>query len=191
MTEEKNGNTYYVDNKHFHNLLKERRKKVIKHALASDNNREKFAYVYDYSWYLSKNEEADDEPISMFLNLKFYGKQVRISEPLGKIILDIATNLGYYHRFLNYDFRDEMIGDGIENCIQVIDNFDVQRKNPFAYFTQICFFAFVRRIKKEYQRDDIIRKMIDKSGHENEYFVTNPFDIGENFFNPDSLNFTS
>lgn len=46
-------------------------------------------------------------------------------------------------------FKDDMICDGVENCIQYIDNFDVERTNPFAYFTQIVYYAFLRRIAKE------------------------------------------
>jgi len=59
-----------------------------------------------------------------------------------------------------------MIGDGIENCITYIDNFDPEKsKNPFAYFTQIIYYAFLRRIQKEKKQVDIRQKMIEKSGY--------------------------
>jgi hypothetical protein len=65
-------------------------------------------------------------------------------------IMKIATHLSYKPNFVNYSFRDEMISDGIENALQYIDNFNPEKsKNPFAYFTQIIYYAFLRRIQKE------------------------------------------
>jgi hypothetical protein len=65
-------------------------------------------------------------------------------------IMKIATHLSYKPNFVNYTFRDEMICDGIENCLQYIDNFNPDKSNnPFAYFTQIIYYAFLRRIQKE------------------------------------------
>ena len=69
---------------------------------------------------------------------------------LGECFLKIATHLSYKPNFVNYMFREDMISDGIENCVQYIHNFDpAKSKNPFAYFTQIIYFAFLRRIQKE------------------------------------------
>lgn len=83
--------------------------------------------------------EAIDEPIP------------RIPECLGKKILAIATRLAYNPNFIRFpSIRDEMIGDAIENCIMYIRNFNEEKsKNPFAYFTQITFYAYIRRIQKE------------------------------------------
>jgi len=65
-------------------------------------------------------------------------------------IMKIATHLSYKPNFVNYSFREEMICDGIENALQYIDNFNPEKsKNPFAYFTQIIYYAFLRRIQKE------------------------------------------
>jgi len=62
-------------------------------------------------------------------------------------------------------FRDDMISDGIENCVQYIHNFDpAKSKNPFAYFTQIIHYAFLRRIQKEKKQLDIKNKIIEKTG---------------------------
>jgi hypothetical protein len=73
-----------------------------------------------------------------------------ISNYIGECFLKIAEHLSRKPNFISYSFRDEMISDGVENCIQYIDNFDPKKsKNPFAYFTQIIYFAFVRRITKE------------------------------------------
>ena len=69
---------------------------------------------------------------------------------IGKCIMQIANRLSHKPNFINYSFREEMISDGIENCLQYIDNFNPDKsKNPFAYFTQIIYFAFLRRIEKE------------------------------------------
>jgi hypothetical protein len=69
---------------------------------------------------------------------------------IGKCIMDIATNLARSHKFSRYIQKDEMIEDGIENCITYIDRFDPDKyRNPHAYFTQIVFFAFLRRIELE------------------------------------------
>ena len=74
----------------------------------------------------------------------------------------IATHLSYRPNFINYTYREEMIGDGIENCIQYAKNFDPEKsKNPFAYFTQIIYYAFLRRISKEKKQQSIKQKMID------------------------------
>ena len=79
--------------------------------------------------------------------------------------LKIAQHLSYKANFVNYMFKDDMIGDGIENCITYIDNFDpAESSNPFAYFTQIIYYAFLRRIQKKKQVD-IKNKMIEKSGY--------------------------
>ena len=69
---------------------------------------------------------------------------------VGECFLKIAEHLSRKPNFVSYSFRDEMIADGIENCIQYFRNFDeTKSKNPFAYFTQIIYFAFLRRIQKE------------------------------------------
>lgn len=78
------------------------------------------------------------------------GDRPRVPNYIGECIMKIATHLSQKPNFVNYTFRDEMISDGIENCLQYIDNFDPERsQNPFAYFTQIIYFAFLRRIAKE------------------------------------------
>jgi len=73
----------------------------------------------------------------------------RVSEAIGEAIMKIATHLSFRPNFINYPFRDEMISDGVENCLQYIDNFDPEKGKPFSYFTQIIFYAFLRRIDKE------------------------------------------
>ena len=64
-------------------------------------------------------------------------------------------------------FREDMISDGIENCVQYIHNFNPEKStNPFAYFTQIIHYAFLRRIQKEKKQMEIREKIIEKSGYD-------------------------
>ena len=64
-------------------------------------------------------------------------------------------------------FKEDMISDGIENCVQYIHNFNPEKsQNPFAYFTQIIHYAFLRRIQKEKKQLEIKNKILEKSGYE-------------------------
>ena len=91
----------------------------------------------------------------------------QISNYIGECFLKIATHLSYRPNFINYMFKEDMVSDGVENCVQYIDNFDpTKSKNPFAYFTQIVYFAFLRRIAKEKRQMDIRDKLIEKNGYE-------------------------
>ena len=86
---------------------------------------------------------------------------------IGECFLKIATHLSYKPNFVNYMFREDMICDGIENCLQYIDNFNPEKSsNPFAYFTQIIYYAFLRRIQKEKRQLEIKSKILEKSGHQ-------------------------
>lgn len=86
----------------------------------------------------------------------------QVSEYIGECFLKIATHLSYKANFINYTFKDDMISDGIENCLTAVDKFDPERsKNPFAYYTQIVFFAFVRRIQKEKKQQATKYKMLE------------------------------
>ena len=91
----------------------------------------------------------------------------QISNYLGECILKIANHLSYRPNFINYTYREEMISDGIENCLQYIDKFNPEKSNnPFAYFTQIIYYAFVRRIQKEKKQQQIKEKMLKYSNIE-------------------------
>ena len=91
----------------------------------------------------------------------------RINNYIGECFLKIATHLSYKPNFVNYMFREDMICDGIENCVQYIGNFDPSKSsNPFAYFTQIIYYAFLRRISKEKRQLEIKNKIITKSGYD-------------------------
>jgi len=97
---------------------------------------------------------------------KWEGKPT-ITNYLGECFLKIATHLSYKPNFVNYMFREDMISDGIENCVQYIHNFDpAKSSNPFAYFTQIIHYAFLRRIQKEKKQLEIKTKIIEKTGYD-------------------------
>ncbi len=84
-----------------------------------------------------------------------------VTDYIGQCFLKIANHLSYRPNFINYTFRDDMISDGIENCLQYLDNFNPDKSNnPFAYFTQIIYYAFVRRIQKEKKQVTIKHKLI-------------------------------
>jgi hypothetical protein len=86
----------------------------------------------------------------------------RVTEYVGECFLKIATHLSYKANFINYTFKDDMISDGIENCLTAVEKFDPDRgMNPFAYFTQITFFAFVRRIQKEKKQQATKYKLLE------------------------------
>jgi hypothetical protein len=74
----------------------------------------------------------------------------KIPNYIGECFMKIAEGLSHKPNFINYSYRDEMISDGIENCLMYFENFDeTKSSNPFAYFTQVIYFAFLRRIQKE------------------------------------------
>ena len=87
-----------------------------------------------------------------------------VTNYIGGCFLKIANHLSYRPNFINYTYRDDMISDGIENCLQYLDNFDPEKsKNPFAYFTKIIYYAFIRRIQKEKKQVEIKQKLLHDS----------------------------
>ncbi len=94
----------------------------------------------------------------------------RIPEYVGKCFMMIAENLSHKPNFISYTFRDEMISDAIENCVLYADNFNPEKsKNPFAYFTQIVYYAFLRRIQREKKQLYVKYKSAEMSGAMDEF----------------------
>mgnify|MGYP003117707280 CR=1 FL=1 len=84
-----------------------------------------------------------------------------INDYIGECFLKIANHLSYRPNFINYTYKEDMISDGIENCLTYVANFDPEKSNnPFAYFTQIIYYAFIRRIQKEKKQVTIKHKLI-------------------------------
>ena len=95
---------------------------------------------------------------------------------IGECFLKIANHLSYKPNFVNYMFKDDMICDGIENCVRYIHNFSPDKsKNPFAYFTQIIYYAFLRRISQEKKQLEIKNKILEKTNFD-EVFDSNDAD---------------
>ena len=101
------------------------------------DNKEFYKKISEYKALVNEAKEKNSE-------------KPKVTNYLGECFVKISNHLAYKSNFVNYTFRDEMILDGIENCLTYINNFDpTKSKNPFAYFTQITYFAFIRRIQKE------------------------------------------
>ena len=90
-------------------------------------------------------------------------KKPEVTNYIGECFLKIANHLSYRPNFINYTYRDDMISDGIENCLQYMSNFNPDKSNnPFAYFTQIIYYAFLRRIAKEKKQTHVKHQLISK-----------------------------
>lgn len=115
------------------------------------DNKQLYAVILDYKASVKQAKESNtDKP--------------QIPNYVGECILLIAQRLATKPNFINYSYRDEMISDGIENCISYFDNFDPGKSdNPFAYFTQIIYYAFLRRIQKEKKQVYIKHKTSENS----------------------------
>ena len=112
---------------------------------------EKFLIVMrDYRENYLKSKDDDTEP-------------PQIPDYAGECFLKIAERLSHRPNFINYAFREEMVSDGIENCVMYASNFNPEKStNPFAYFTQITYYAFLRRIEKEKKQLYIKYKTMDE-----------------------------
>ena len=94
---------------------------------------------------------------------------------VAKCFMMIAENLSHKPNFLSYTFRDDMVADASENCVMYVDNFDPSKSsNPFAYFTQITYYAFLRRIQKEKKQLYVKYKSTETAG------ILDEFELNEN-----------
>jgi len=94
----------------------------------------------------------------------------RIPDYIGECFMKIAEGLSHKPNFINYTYRDEMVADGIENCLMYFENFDpAKSKNAFAYFTQVIWYAFLRRIQKEKKQLYVKYKATEQFGILDEY----------------------
>jgi hypothetical protein len=104
------------------------------------------------------------EAIVVYKNKLKEDPNARVPNYIGECILAICNKLSTKPNFIGYSFRDEMIADGIENCIVSVHGFDPDKSNnPFAYFTQIAWNAFIRRITKEKKQQYIKHKNMQNS----------------------------
>jgi hypothetical protein len=99
---------------------------------------------------------------------------------IAECFLKICEGLSHKANFVRYTYREEMVMDAVENCLKAINRFDPEAAtrsgnlNAFAYFTQISWYAFLRRIQNEKRQQDIKMKYISEAAIED--FLVN----GEN-----------
>ena len=97
----------------------------------------------------------------------------KVPDYIAQCFLSIAEGLSHKSNFIRYTYREEMVMDAVENCLKAIENYDIEaatrtgKPNAFAYFTQITWYAFLRRIAKEKKQQDIKLKYLTRSGIEN------------------------
>ena len=95
-----------------------------------------------------------------------------VTDYVATCFLRIAENLSHKSNFIRYTYREEMVMDAVENCLKAVENYDINastrtgKPNAFAYFTQIIWYAFLRRITKEKKQQDIKEKYLSQSGIE-------------------------
>lgn len=121
------------------------------------NNKEFSHAVVDYVNEVNAAREKDEvEP--------------KITNYIGSCFLKISEGLSHKPNFFSYTYREEMVMDAVENCIKAIMNYNIEKAtrtglpNAFAYFTQISYYAFLRRIAKEKKQQDIKERYIDYAG---------------------------
>ncbi len=135
-------------------MAKEKSNDKLNHYV---NNKEFYQHMIEWKNSLKEAENQGD-PVPP------------VTDYIGECFLKISEHLSYKPNFINYPYREEMIGDGIENCIMYAHNFDPEKsKNPFSYFTQIIYYAFLRRIQKEKKQSYIKYKAIEAADIYNEF----------------------
>jgi hypothetical protein len=137
--------------------MKQKQKRVKRAKEHYVNNKEFSQSVVDYV-NLAEAARAKDESEPIITNY------------IGECFLKIAEGLSHKPNFISYTYREEMVMDAVENCIKAIMNYDINKAtrtglpNAFAYFTQISYYAFLRRIAKEKRQQDIKELYIDYAG---------------------------
>jgi hypothetical protein len=136
---------HYVNNKEFLAALIEYRSDV------------ELSYMKKFGKNLQEQDKSE--------RAKRWDTKPPIPRYIGECFLKIANHLSFKPNFVNYMFKEDMISDGIENCVQYVHNFNPEKsQNPFAYFTQIIHYAFLRRIQKEKKQLEIKNKILERTG---------------------------
>jgi len=158
---------HYVNNKEFLSALIKYREDV------------EISYKKEFGFHLSEQPKEERG--------KTWKGKPPIPRYIGECFLKIANHLSFKPNFVNYMFKEDMISDGIENCVQYIHNFNPEKsQNPFAYFTQIIHYAFLRRIQREKRQLDIKNKIIERSGFSEVFDDNNTID-GSNYSDYNSI----
>ncbi len=123
------------------------------------NNKEFSQAVMDYAISARSAKDVDEVP-------------PKVTNYIATCFMKISEGLSHRPNFVRYTYREEMVMDGVENCLRAINNYKIEtatrtgNPNAFSYFTQICFFAFIRRITKEKKQQEIKFRFIEKMGIE-------------------------
>jgi len=140
-------------------------------------------YVNNKEFLAALIKYREDKEIALIKGLP----KPPIPRYIGECFLKIANHLSFKPNFVNYMFKEDMISDGIENCVQYIHNFNPEKsQNPFAYFTQIIHYAFLRRIQREKRQLEIKNKIIERSGYSEVFDDNNTLD-GSNYSDYNSI----
>ena len=140
-------------------------------------------YVNNKEFLAALIKYREDKEIALMKGLP----KPPIPRYIGECFLKIANHLSFKPNFVNYMFKEDMISDGIENCVQYIHNFNPEKsQNPFAYFTQIIHYAFLRRIQREKRQLEIKNKIIERSGYSEVFDDNNTLD-GSNYSDYNSI----
>ena len=132
------------------------------------DNKQLYAVMVEYKKAVNESEESGDI-------------KPQIPNYVGRCLLQIANRLATKPNFANYTFKHDMISAGIENCVRYIHNFDPEKStNPLAYFTQIIYYAFLRRIQKEKKQLYIKHKSLEQSVLFNSLVEGDDMGIGNN-----------
>lgn len=132
-------------------------------------------YVNNKEFLAALIKYREDKEIALLQNKP----KPPIPRYIGECFLKIANHLSFKPNFVNYMFKEDMISDGIENCVQYIHNFNPEKsQNPFAYFTQIIHYAFLRRIQREKRQLEIKNKILERSGYSEVFADDNSVDGG-------------
>lgn len=132
------------------------------------NNKEFSQAVVEYCTTL-KEAKANDQPLPI------------VPDYIASCFLKISEGLSHKSNFIRYTYREEMVMDAVENCLKAIENYNIEvatrtgMPNAFAYFTQISWYAFLRRIAKEKKQQDVKLRYLSQSGLE-EYIATDQSD---------------
>jgi len=124
------------------------------------NNREFSEAVFAYVKLVEETDATDEE-------------RPKVPDYIAKCFLNIAEGLSHKSNFIAYTYREEMVMDAVENCLKAIYNYNLEaatrtgKPNAFAYFTQISWYAFLRRIEKEKKQEIIKRKFLESGNYEN------------------------
>jgi len=123
------------------------------------NNRDFSEAVMDYAVTARSAKEKEQQ-------------QPKVTDYIATCFIKIAEGLSHRPNFVRYTYREEMVMDAVENCLRAIGNYNIEaatrtgKPNAFSYFTQICYYAFIRRITKEKKQQDIKFRFIEKMGIE-------------------------